>query len=604
MELSLKHYVLVILLILKSAGSNLAEHSVPNLITSLVHQQNHADKSRNHQVTLIRLGSRNLEIFSDIVTEVLKNCPQNTVFVHDSLASMKPYQVHTSSIFVVVTDIQDPQRLFNVLLQLFNRNYWKNQAKFIFVPVNLPRRSTIFAVTENLGILNAIIVIADKKVEVFATNRFHRTSYLVPPQKHYLESLFPEQLNDMNRYRYEIYVFSQPPKVQVTVDKVDGIELQIFRVIAEKKNATLNMFVIPTSKAKEIIFAGLRRRTFDLTLNTGIFEKSLGIYFRSVYTYDMDGYCAVVPYPARLTFLHFLLNHFDVFTWIILVVAVSASAIIWMFLSKNQSSTSGFYFVFAIAANFVGQSLVLRSNHRTLTILIQICIFMTFILGNAYQSLIISSMTSAREGNRIKTFEELFSSDFKLLVDPVFYRILDDSGDFSTVMKRMEKGEGTPNYPGLAAKNYALILQCKLLFYEYNGQMDAEIAEYFYVLPDRMTNIYEKIYLSVNSPFYDDLQRKYLLMFESGIRQHWEKWFEYRQTSKHRRELNFLQNEEFLLRLFDVYGVFVIMGVAFAISCSIFLIEISWLPALKLARFLYRWKRRNRWLKKIFKRKR
>lgn len=586
MTLNLKLCLLALLCFNQSSVSSRNQISVPTVISSIIHQQNEADTSRNHQVTTICLASRKLPIFSAIVSEVLENCPQNAVFIHDSFFSIEPWLVHASSIIIVVTDIPDPYQVCAALLHILEKNSWTNQAKFIFVLADLSRTAVgrMFAVPENLGILNAIIVREDKKVEVCTGNQFHRVWGVA--ENIDIATLFYDQLKDLNRFRYQISIFPQPPKVLVLQKQVVGVEISIMRIIANTQNADLNLSVLPLKQVKNRIFEGLRKRTFHLTLNTGIFEKSLGIYFKSVYTFDMEGYCAVVPYPTRLTFLHFLLNHYDVSTWVALLISIAICAIIWKHLSKYRISNSGFYFVFAIAANFVGQSLRLKSNHRTVTILIQICIFMTFILGSAYQSLIISSMASARYGNRMKTFEELFSSDTKLLVDPVFYR--------------MEQGDGLPDYPTLAANNYALIFQCKLLHYEYNGQTEAEVAKYFYVLPDRMTNLYEKIHLSVNSPFYDDLQRKYFLVFESGIRQYWEKYFESYQTARLRREVEFLQNEDFLLRLSDIYGLFVILGVAYAISSFLFMLEVALRSALKIVRYLRQRRCCYQWLRRIF----
>lgn len=234
------------------------EISAAKLISSLIHQQNNVDTSRNHQVTLISFGNRKLEIFNAIALEVMKNCPQNAVVIHFSFSSIKPWLVHASSIVVVVTDIPDPYKVFVSLIKIFNRNYYTNQAKFIFVPPNWPRKvfGLMFGVPDSLGILNAIIVFGDTKVEVLTGNLFRRKWGVA--ESYNIDALFPDKLKNMHRFNYQVCVYKEPPKIRVHQNEIGGVEVSIMSAIAQMQNAELNITALPLVQQKLLTYEGLR----------------------------------------------------------------------------------------------------------------------------------------------------------------------------------------------------------------------------------------------------------------------------------------------------------------------------------------------------------
>jgi hypothetical protein len=218
---------------------------------------------------------------------------------------------------------------------------------------------------------------------------------------------------------------------------------------------------------------------------------------------------------------------------------------------------------------------------------------MTFIMGNAYQSLIISSMTSSREGIRFKSIEQLFSSDLKLKVSRIVYRTFQESGEFSSLVSRMEIGSGTiTDWKKLATQNYAVILRCDMANLVMNSAQSKNAGEYFYMLSDKILPFYEEFPVSERSPFVDMLQKYHNYVFESGIRQYWMETLKTDKKAKHDREERFIKNEEYLLSMDDVYGVFYILFIGYVISVCVVLLEIFWhdclthVPFKKLFRLL------------------
>lgn len=82
------------------------------------------------------------------------------------------------------------------------------------------------------------------------------------------------------------------------------------------------------------------------------------------------------------------------------------------------------------------------------------------------------------------------------------------------------------NYQEIALNDTALIMLCDIAEYllyakKDRKQFQANALEYYYLMPDRMYSFFEKLLLSIDSPFYDELQRYSTIFFESGIRQYW-----------------------------------------------------------------------------------
>lgn len=370
----------------------------------------------------------------------------------------------------------------------------------------------------------------------------------------------------------------QAPRIFPHNDNLFGIDLTIFKGITEKHNAliALSVYIEWDDPERNEKFAKLlQNRQVDLTLNTVFHGVENTIYRLFINTYDDNGYCALVPIPTRLSFLHFLLSIYDWLSWFSMITLTIVAAIVWKVAKRrSDNSNTASYFMFGVIANFVGQSIPFRGNRFLQTSLLQLCIMMTFILGNAYQSLIIASMAASREGVRMKTSDEMFKSNLKFKVDPRFYRVMKESGDFDEVVERMEHLSNSIDYKLTAQQNYALIVRCDTFEILMNSIKEFKVAEYFYPLPERMQPFYEQFLLAHRSPFYDMLQKNHNYIFEAGIRQYWKEHFKDGSPASVEREQNYWKNEKYLLIMDDVYGIFYILLSGLTASLIVFLFEV------------------------------
>lgn len=425
--------------------------------------------------------------------------------------------------------------------------------------------------------LNFIIIFNDSVDKVFLYNKFSdaATIYNMKQFPGEVNFFFPNKLRNMHGYNYRALIMEQAPRLTSHNQIFSGIDISIFSEISRKQNASIRFYKIQQNdpERNKKFSENLNLGNAELTLNTVFYAIRTMSYRQFINTYDTNGYCALVPVPTRLSFLQFLLTPYDWFSWFSMISLTIICAIFWKLLSRGNSNTPG-HFVFGVVANFFGQSIPFRDSRRMQTTLLQLCIIMTFIMGNAYQSLIIASMSTSRDGIRFKTFDEMFKSDFKFKVDPRLYGQMKSSGDFVAVTDRMETMPDFVNFESSAKERSAVIGRCDILDALLNSERNAKIADYYYMLPDQVMPFYEQLMLARASPFYDQLQMYHDIVFESGIRQFWKSIFVDKQLEKLEREENFIKNEEYLLTMDDVHGVFYILLIGCTSSLIVFLLEI------------------------------
>jgi hypothetical protein len=429
---------------------------------------------------------------------------------------------------------------------------------------------------DEIGVTKSIVVHRGRTLKVFGSNKFLQILYEVQSNAQTCMELFPDKLRDMIRYFYRIVLVEQIPNIILSVNGPLGINVMAMNEIAKAQKAQIGYGAV--SEHGSIIDI-LETKRADLTLNTGLEMTPEGLkFFKPVNTYDEHGYCALIPIPPRLSFLNFLLSHLDQVTWILMFVSVAVCAIVWRLLRRNRGD-SEWRFALSVLASFIGQGVDLKNNRQMQTMLFQLCLIMTFIIGNCYQSLTISSMMAAREGERISTFAELLNSDFNFKVDPILLDVMNNSGEYSAVVERMEEGDGMPDYEKLSQGNYAVIGRCDMVDYNYDIQTNEDVAKFYYKLPEKFMPFYEKILLSQDSPHHDKLQTMFDYVFESGIRQYFRHLLQIESLAKRQRDENFLKNEEFLLGFKDIHGVFIILTLGYAVSFAAVLCEIVWKKA-------------------------
>lgn len=476
------------------------------------------------------------------------------------------------------------QNYLALLLQSsFHSSFFRKETKIIFFstgqqPDKLLRLAYYFRA---LRILNVVILFYESSWKIFRLNQITLTHSIRELSDTSADSdlLFPDQLINMEGYTYRIIIFAQIPRLWFKKGKIIGIDVAIFEEIAKHQNAKVEFSLI--EPIEEQFGEALNNQKFDLTLNTAVTIGDKASYRRIINTHDVNGFCALIPIPPRMSFLQFLFTPFDAWSWILIALVMIVCAVLWRLLGRDRNSNSESYFVFGVIAYFVGQSIPFKENRRMQVILLQLCIMMAFIMGNAYQSLLISSMATSREGIRYKTISEMINSGLKFKVDKLFFYAAMESTKYQSVIDNMEIAGRVFNYEALAKKKYAVIARCDILKIQMAVSGELMTADHFYMLPEILMPFYDSFFLANSSPFYDRLQLYFEKIFESGIRQYWREFFEIKGNASHIREEEYVRNEKYLLTMDDLYGAFYILLVGIAFNLVIFIFEIFFSDFLK-----------------------
>jgi hypothetical protein len=388
--------------------------------------------------------------------------------------------------------------------------------------------------------------------------------------------IFNDKLRDLHGHKYKMLVHEET-----------GINMyqnfNFMELMCKVQNASLVTFA--KLRLEDVKFVKkynelMSTKKVDMTLNTATKTTINNAPLPSVITYDEQANCAMIPIPPRTSFIDIALKPFDSWTWIALVITVGACAVVWRLFRFFYPNTgdSTWYFIFGVFAFYVGQALTFRHNRNKQVLLIQLCILVTFILGNTYQSMMTTFMTESRDGIRLKTLDELMKSDYNFYVDPIFYDLIKDSKDFPQFESKMTK---TPvflwkiNFMESAQKNIVYIFRCDLsdAFFK-NLDIDAGPINHYYMLPERFYKSLSSFELSDSSPYQSFLQYYSDRVFESGVKLHWRSVYTKLKEFRAEIEQRFMSGEEYLLKLEDLKGVFMIWLVCLLGCTLVFLLEV------------------------------
>lgn len=252
---------------------------------------------------------------------------------------------------------------------------------------------------------------------------------------------------------YKVIVGKFPGRIFKRDSEYVSIDISVMNLIAQLDKSTVRQVeIIPGPNWIAEVAASLDNGTADICVLPGLRIIPLP-FVRFINNYDEEAYCALIPRPPRLTFLHFLLTPFDGFTWIFTLAAVASGTFVWQRLTKSFDSALGF--LFFVFSGFFGQFVVLNAKRKVLVIILQLFVLMTFILGNIYESMITSTMTASRDGRRLKTFDELFRfTDMTFMTDGAFRSFYDSE---TALQQRMEDYGDDFHLSKILGKNIALM---------------------------------------------------------------------------------------------------------------------------------------------------
>lgn len=478
--------------------------------------------------------------------------------------------------------------LLNDLGQAEISDYYSNEAKFIFIGLNAKeadlRRATSYFFT--MKILNVLVIgTSGGTVKAYSFNPFRNLKnlsmvYLIDLNSTTIEKVYPDKLLDLYGYGYVAVIYTNPPRSGITNGILYSEDHIFMLTVAERQNAHLRIFMQKnTSEINQILNNG----QVDIVLYTRTFtvEQEHKMYF--VNTFENDGLCALIPLPLIKSSFAFMFEPFDLWTWLLIIVTMLFCAIVWHFLKKISpidSNTAG-YFIFGYIASFFGQLIPFRQHSRKQKLVMQLTILLTFILGNAYQSVMISMISDARYGNKITTINEMVQGNYSFYANSFFDYMLNGSELYLQIKPRVIDYWKSHNYRKFASENIAIIETCSLIDYLLEkrpvmvSEKQEDLIDFYYKLDEKLTTYSLEYPIEPKSFFRDRLNQFSLRILESGIKTHWKEKIP-TENIKALRQRQYYENEEYLLKITDLTPAFYLLAFGLILSAITFVFEIFW----------------------------
>jgi hypothetical protein len=464
----------------------------------------------------------------------------------------------------------------------FKEKFWIHpDSKIIFVPsrsITVKESFSIFTFSKRFKRINSIILSPERVLLYEYFMNSVRIFYLWGN----FEPIFSDKLRNVNRYTFKIFATNQNPRLIHSNGTFRGVDVFFMETVAKKLNARISFsfYDLQDYKLSKFFANSLLDGSADMNLNTMNSFSTIKV-MDLFNTFDVGGYCALIPLPPRNSFFKYLLKPFDGATWIMMAVSVVALAILWSIFKRHRDGrnlNSPGFMVFRVIAMFLGQDVPAQVTRWFHVMVVQLFVFAIMILGNLYESQLISLMTVSRNGSRITTVDDMMNSNFIFCSNYFTYNFLSLNGQNTSRHSLCNEmyDNNDIDYKTKAANQTVLIMRCDNAYDMFNTRhvkyTYGHPTNFYYILPEKLHFFYEQIRTGSYSPFTYKFQELSLRIFESGIRQHWQM-----QLHNSSNEIDLKQiaidNEDFLLKMDDLKFVFVICFFGLAVASITFVIE-------------------------------
>lgn len=482
------------------------------------------------------------------------------------------------------------KKTVNTFRACYEQSFWMStNVKFIVLPTgDSDDFVPIFQLFITLKRLNVVVFKQGENSTQLMALKYFKPNYLLLEASNNTDEVFFDKLQDMEGYNYKAAAVNQIPRLIWRKGKFYGFDVFFMEIVAKYQNAKFSIEFVnasdPNAKAQMAVLILMRNLDIGLnTINSGIGFDNFKKFFKTFNTYDVDGFCALVPIPQRNSFFGYFFVPYDRISWMFMLISVISLGIVWKIFKAqhmSRSLNSSGHMVFGAIGGFLGQAFKYRHTRWFHLMIIQIFIFMMLVLGSAYQSLLVSLLTVARNGTRISTVDELIKGDFNFFTDPTYYDIVNKLDLNNPIRSKLHKDSSSNFKIDIAAKhanNSVLITRCSYIHdmvytanTKYEGQQPLDL---FYILPEKLFAFYETLMTGRYSPFADRFEEISLRIFESGIKQHWTTLLRKFTDQIDLKEIAIIK-EEHLLKLDDLKYVFYLCGFGLFGALIVFFAEL------------------------------
>ncbi|KAL7014257.1 hypothetical protein ACKWTF_015829 [Chironomus riparius] len=316
------------------------------------------------------------------------------------------------------------------------------------------------------------------------------------------------------------------------------------------------------------------KRKMHLTFNTVLIYKTKD---PKLFTYEKNGYCALVPIPSKVPLYHLMfIMPFDGLIWILFGVSIIGSVAVWRIYRGRGAVDSHWQLAAGIFMMFIGQGADFsRRNRFVLSFLLNIICLSVFLLSNLYEGAITSFMIEPGHVNRLKTVEDLVASNHEIVSDAVFADNSINVNEFERLLPRLRiRSVDLPKnfIDEVISQRYVYILRCDSVDLLLRSRLPngRSFTDYYYKLQEFLFWNYVELDASYLNPLIESFQYYMDLSFQAGLPHMW-KVFVKQSNSQLRTNI---KSEKVFLELDDFYAVFVTFFILCGFSVAVLIAEI------------------------------
>ena len=392
--------------------------------------------------------------------------------------------------------------------------------------------------------------------------------------------IFPDKLKDMDGHKLRIVLSFQLPRVKLVNRRISFPLIHYLNAVSKARNSNFKIIFLQDFKRMKELWL---KREMDLTLNNPLVINSSE---PKLLTYEEDAHCILVPFPPRTSLFQLIfIEPFDDWTWLFLILSIITSVVVWWMFRDRGAVDSPWLLAYGMFVMLIGQGVKFsRKNRLVLVIFVQLIIMMIFVLSTAYGSVITSFIIEPIHNNRLKTFDDVFESKYDVIME----QVLLDHLNFAEKFKNYSSKVFFWNYSvsntfskTVLEHKYVMIVNCD--YAEYKLSNEKMLLDYYYLLPVRLAPSFIRLEASFLNPYIQMLQHIMDLCFEAGLPRIW-KLFEFVNDINNSRYEN--SEDQTYFKLKDLFQVFSILIIGYAVSFLVLLIEIFFhdmLSKIKLA---------------------
>ncbi|KAJ3663162.1 hypothetical protein Zmor_007468 [Zophobas morio] len=418
-------------------------------------------------------------------------------------------------------------------------------------------------------ILNFVVVLVWKRLEIFSYNPFKEEVINVTSHKFWHLHLFPDKLSNLYGYQLRVSLFSYFPLITKENGEWMGEDYIRLQLVTSMINATFKIIEPPENTFFGGAYNDVMNDVTDFCFISHYYMHYLYQGAEYTYTHQPDQIIAVVPFQHQTLFHSYtIFSIFNITVWVssisMITILVIFTTIINLLKTKVVQINCLEYFS-ACLGNYLPS---FDTKPFTIKIVLLIFILTCIIIRTAFQCFLISTFLTPKPDDKITTISEFRKSNLNIYTSAFLANMILFNENLGARVFNMSGPERTKRLYSLdTSASYIITLT---LANKFMATVKSKYARPpFYILEEALVPGMDMYFFQRHSPYLEKFdecllrQKQYAL---SEIRIH--------SGSSLKENISRSENSHIALRMEHLQSVFHIFEIGLGLSVIVFMCEI------------------------------